>query len=191
MKRVGILGGTFDPPHNAHIAMAETALERVPLEKVLFMPAPHPPQKSPRDLTRYSDRLKMVALAIRGRVGLEVSRLEESRSGPSYTVDLLKSFRETHEGEPYLILGADSVCDLPGWKGPETILELATLVVFPRAGYSSFVPVSGRASVVLFEDPVIDISSTDIRRRVREGTPMRSLLPDTVHDFILDNGLYT
>ncbi|UCG53143.1 MAG: nicotinate-nicotinamide nucleotide adenylyltransferase, partial [Candidatus Latescibacterota bacterium] len=128
MKRVGILGGTFDPPHNAHLAMAETALERVPLEKVLFMVAPHPPQKRLRDLTPYSERTEMVSLAIRGRPGFELSRLEESRSGPSYTVDLLSSYREVFEGEPYLILGADSVCDLPDWKDPEAILELATLV---------------------------------------------------------------
>jgi len=197
MARVGILGGTFDPPHNAHIAMAEAALERIPLDSVLLMPAPQPPQKKRAALTPYDNRVEMLRLAIAGRAGLELSRLEEFRTGPSYTVELLEAFRERFSAEPFLILGADSVCDLPKWKQPERILELATLVVFPRAGYSPTVTV-GRGtlhatavSVVLFESPVIDISSTAIRRRVREGLPVDTLVPEPVHKFILDNGLYS
>jgi nicotinate-nucleotide adenylyltransferase len=197
MARVGILGGTFDPPHNAHVAMAETALERVPLDKVLLMPAPHPPQKRPDMLTPYAARLDMLSLAITGHRGLELSRLEEFRPGPSYTVDLLETFTDQSDDEPFLILGADSVCDLPKWRDPERILELATLVVFPRTGYSSAVAVGrrgtrpSRVSVVLFESPVIDISSTRIRKKVREGSSVEMLIAGPVHKFILDNGLYT
>jgi nicotinate-nucleotide adenylyltransferase len=189
--RTGLLGGSFDPPHNAHLAMADTALRRVPLDEVLFVPAPSPPLKDRPDLTPYTERLEMVRLAIEGREGFRVSRLEEFRPGPSYTVELLRHFRRRFGDEPFLILGADSVEDLARWKDPEEILSLATLVVFPRTGYSVRVPVAGEAAVVLFESPVIDISSTDIRARVRAGLSIRSLLPQAVHDFVLDKGLYT
>ena len=191
MKRTGIMGGTFDPPHNAHIAIAEKALGEIPLDAVLFMPTPDPPLKPAAQVTRYDDRVEMVRLAIEGRKGLELSRLEEVRTGPSYTVELLRHFRSVAGGEPYLILGADSVCDLPRWREPEKILELATLVVFPRTGYSSRLAVKGDASVVLFESPVIDLSSTELRERIRGGAAVRGLLPDAVAEFVLDKGLYT
>lgn len=191
MGRTGIIGGSFDPPHNAHLAMAEAALRRVPLDEVLFMPAPSPPLKDPGHLTPYAERVAMVERAIEGRDGLRLSRLEEFRAGPSYTVEMLRHYRRHSEGEPFLILGADSVEDLGRWKEPGEILSLATLVVFPRTGYSSRVPVAGGAAVVLFEAPVIDISSTDIRARVRAGLSVRSLLPESVIEFVLDKRLYT
>jgi nicotinate-nucleotide adenylyltransferase len=191
MKRVGILGGTFDPPHNAHVAIAEAALRRVPLERVMVMPAPTPPQKQTQKVTPYARRVEMVRLAFDGHDGLELSLLEEFRDGPSYTVDLLRHFRESSGDEPFLVLGADSVHDLPNWKAPGSILELATLVVFPRTGFSSVVRVGGRASIVLFEEPVIDVSSTDIRQWIKAGVPVESHLPDRVHEFILDNDLYS
>ena len=185
------MGGAFDPPHNAHIAIAETALREIPLDAVLFMPTPDPPLKPTTRVTRYPDRLEMVRLAIEGRAGLALSRLEEFRTGPSYTVDLLRHFRGATGGEPFLILGADSVCDLPRWREPEAILGLATLVVFPRTGYSSRLTVKGDASVVLFESPVIDLSSTGLRERIRGGAPVRGLLPEAVLEFVLDKGFYT
>ncbi len=191
MNRVGILGGTFDPPHNAHITMAETALSRIPLDRVLLMPAPQPPQKDSAGITRYEDRVEMVRLAIGSREGVELSLLEEFRRGPSYTVELLERFRTSEGDEPFLILGADSVADLPAWKDPEKILSLATLVVFARTGYSAHVPVPGEASVILFESPVIDVSSTDLRKRILDGEDVQSDIPGPVRDFILDKGLYT
>ncbi len=191
MKRVGILGGSFDPPHNAHLAMARVALERIPLDTVLLMPAPRPPHKKPDDLTSYSMRLHMTGLAVEGEAGLQVSRMEEAGSGPSYTVELLERYRREHDDDVYLILGADSVNDLPDWKSPASILNIATLVVFPRAGCAPVVPVEGEAAVVLFEEPLIDISSSGIRQRVRDGKPIDSLVPKAVHKFILDNSLYS
>ncbi|UCH85277.1 MAG: nicotinate (nicotinamide) nucleotide adenylyltransferase [Candidatus Latescibacterota bacterium] len=191
MANVGILGGTFDPPHNAHIAMAQTALKKVPLDRVLLMPALQPPQKKIQNVTRYGDRVEMLRLAIAGHDGLELSRMEEHRSGPSYTVELLQEFRATTADEPFLILGADSVGDLPKWKNPARILDLTTLVVFPRTGYSSVLKVDGPASVVLFESPVIDISSTAVRRFIRAGESVDDLIPAPVRKFILDNGLYS
>jgi nicotinate-nucleotide adenylyltransferase len=171
--------------------MAETALRGVPLERVLFMPSPDPPLKNGAGMTPYAVRVEMVRLAIEGRDGFELSRLEEFRSGPSYTVDLVRHWRSVLGDEPLLIIGADSVCDLPRWREPETILSLSTLVVFPRTGYSSRVPVKGNASVILFESPVIDISSTEIRDRIRAGLPVDSMLPTPVLEFVLDKNLYT
>ena len=191
MTRVGILGGSFDPPHNAHLAMARVALQRIPLDTVLFMAAPRPPHKKPTELTSYAMRLRMIELAVEGQDGLQVSRMEEARSGRSYTIELLEHYRREHDDDLFLILGADSVRDLPDWKSPASILNIATLVVFPRAGCSPVVPVEGEAAVVLFEEPLIDISSSGIRERVRDGKPIDSLVPKAVHKFILDNSLYS
>ncbi|MDH3217399.1 MAG: nicotinate (nicotinamide) nucleotide adenylyltransferase [Candidatus Krumholzibacteria bacterium] len=191
MANIGILGGTFDPPHRAHIAMARTAIDNVPLGKVLFMPAPHPPHKDPGDLSPYEVRRTMVRLAIEAEDKMELSVLEEFREGPSFTVELLRHFRTVCEDELYLIIGADSVADFPSWKNPERILQLATLVIFPRTGYSSMLSMAGDASVVLFEEPVINISSTEIREIYRSGSSALEHVPEAVHKFILDNSLYT
>ena len=191
MSRTGIIGGTFDPPHNAHIVIAETALRLVPLDKVLFMPAPDPPLKQTENVAPYKMRLEMVRLAIAGRQGLELSLLEEFRAGSSYTVDLLRHYHTLFREEPFLIVGADSLEELPRWKEPEEVLSLATLVVFPRTGCTTCVPVEGDASIVLFESPVIDVSSTEIRSRIRAGASVDALLPKVVHEFVLDNHLYT
>lgn len=190
MKKVGILGGTFDPPHNAHLVMAQEAVKAVPLDKVLFMPALHPPHKSTKTLTPYPLRLDMVTLLVADHPRFEISRLEEFRDGPSYTVDLLRRYRREHKDEIFLIIGADSLHDLSTWKNPQEILELATLVVYPRTGYSSGLPFEGKAPIVLSDAPVIDVSSSDVRRRLAAGLSVEHLLPKTVRDFILDNGLY-
>ncbi len=191
MDRVGILGGTFDPPHVAHIAMAEEAIREIPLEKVLFMPAPSPPRKAPHAVLPYALRLQMTELMVEGRAGFEVSRMEEFRDGPSFTVDLLRYYRRNYESEVFFIIGADSLYDFPSWRDPQGILELATLVVFPRTGFPMVLSVEGDASVVLFEQPVIDISSSDIRKILSAGEPAGRFLPKLVHDFILDKSLYT
>jgi nicotinate-nucleotide adenylyltransferase len=189
--RVGILGGTFDPPHNAHLMMAQAALQRIPLDEILFMPAPAPPLKDPGRLTPYAERVEMVELAVRGQPGLRLSRLEEFRTGPSFTVELLRRYREQYVNEPFLIVGADSVQELPSWREPVEILALATIVVFARTGYSLRIPVEDEAAVIVFESPVIDISSTEIRSAIRAGRPVRSFLPEAVLEFALDTGLYT
>lgn len=191
MSRVGILGGTFDPPHIAHVAMARAAVDRIPLDKVLFMPATHPPHKRANELTPYAVRKAMVELAISGQKSLELSREEEHAEGPSYTVEMLRRYRRNSDDDLYLILGADSVVDLPNWRETASILEMTTLVVFPRTGYPLAVPVDGDVSVVLFEDPVIDVSSSQIRESYRSGEPKPGLLAESVHHFILDNSLYS
>ena len=192
MRRIGILGGTFDPPHNAHITMAATSLAELPLDRVLFMPAPTPPHKRDEPLTPYDLRRKMTELAIAGHEHMELSLMEEFREGPSYTVDLLEQYKNEHpQDDLYLIIGADSAEEFATWRDPKRILELATLVIFARTGYSNRVPVDGPVSAVLFEEPVIDISSTDIRERYARGESPVELVPKAVHQFILDNSLYS
>jgi nicotinate-nucleotide adenylyltransferase len=191
MDTVGILGGTFDPPHAGHIIMARRVLERLPATKVWFAPAPHPPHKNPREITAYEKRKAMLEIALEDEEGMELSLVEEHRPGPSYTVDLLRHIKEGSGDELLLIVGADTVADLPNWKDPAIVLQLATLVVFPRTGYSSMAPAADRASIVLFEEPVIDVSSTRIREAYRRGTPNAAWVPAAVHKFILDNSLYS
>jgi nicotinate-nucleotide adenylyltransferase len=191
MSRIGILGGSFDPPHNAHIAMAQAAIDRIPLDKVLFMPAPRPPHKTHEALTPYAQRIQMVELAVAGHNGMELSLMEEFRQGPSYTVELLEHYHATHDDTLFLIVGADSAGDMQGWKDPARVLELATVVVFPRTGYDLVVPVQGDISVILFEDPVIDVSSTEIRSCVHKRDAVDALIPKSVNKFILDNSLYS
>ncbi|MFH1755689.1 MAG: nicotinate-nucleotide adenylyltransferase [Candidatus Latescibacterota bacterium] len=191
MARVGILGGTFDPPHIAHLVMAEEALAKVPLDKILFMPATHPPHKSTEVVTPYPVRLQMVELSLQGHDHLELSTMEEFRDGPSYTIDLLRHYQREHDDEIYLIIGADSLSDFTSWKDPEKILQLATLVVFPRSGYPSMHSLPGEASIVLLDAPPVDVSSSEIRRRLAAGEPVEHLLPGSVRDYIRDNDLYS
>jgi nicotinate-nucleotide adenylyltransferase len=189
MGAVGIIGGTFDPPHNAHLEMARQALEHLPLDRILFMPAPDPPHK--RAETPYEKRIAMVMAALRGEARMELSRMEEFRKGPSYTVDLIEFYRAGNDDDVYFIMGSDSLLELGSWKDPERLLRLATLVVFKRPGFEPVNPVKGEASVILFEEPLIDVSSSGIRERVRRGESIRSLVPEPVRKFILDNSLYS
>jgi nicotinate-nucleotide adenylyltransferase len=190
MGRIGMLGGTFDPPHNAHLAMAERAMRDCALERVLFLPAPDPPHKHPA--SSYATRAAMVQLAVDGKPGMELSRLEELRAGPSYTVDLLERYRSAHpDDEIYFIMGSDSLRDLASWRRPERIRELATLVVFSRPGAEAAPTAGSGAPGIILAGPMTDISSREIRRMVRAGQSIRSCVPEAVCNFILDNALYS
>lgn len=190
-NNVGILGGSFDPPHVGHMAMARAAKDTLGLDKVLLMPAPRPPHKEAEDLSSWEDRLKMVELACDGVDGVEVSRHELNTPGASYTVDMLQKYRELSDDTVYFIMGADSLRDLPGWHNPEKILEFVTIVVFPRDDVAPVLEVQGDASVVVFETPSIDVSSSDIRKNCRQGVSIESMVPGAVLEYILDNSLYT
>jgi nicotinate-nucleotide adenylyltransferase len=191
VSRIGILGGTFDPPHLAHVAMAQTAKETLGLRTVLLMPALEPPHKTDADVSPYENRVTMARLAAAGREGIEVSRMEELRQGRSYTVDLLREYAEAHDDDLYFILGADSLRDFSSWKDPGGILRMATIVVFPRTDASAYLEVGGEASLVVFEKPVIDVSSNDIRKRYRNGESVGSLVPEQVNTYILNCSLYS
>ena len=189
-ERIGLLGGTFDPPHNAHLLMAQTAREALGLDRVLLVPATRPPHKDDEH-TPYAHRLAMSAAAADTVEGVELSRMEEEGTGPSFTAELLERARVEHGDDLYFIMGADSLREFPSWRNPQRVLELCTVVVFPRQGVPMRCDVEGPASLIMFEAPEVDLSSTDVRRRVRAREEFEALVPDTVADYIRKHGLYT
>jgi nicotinate-nucleotide adenylyltransferase len=195
--RIGILGGTFDPPHLGHLAMAQEAHTQLGLDKVVFVPVFLPPHKELSDDPGPEARLELCELATAKDERFEVSRLELDRGGPSFTVDTL---REIHAGSPgddlTFIVGGDVAQGFTAWREPETVLELATVAVAEREGIRrqdiaervSALPGAGR--LVFFDFPRMDVSSSSIRRRVREGRPIRYLVPDDVARVIGARGYY-
>jgi nicotinate-nucleotide adenylyltransferase len=189
LSRIGILGGTFDPPHYGHIAIAETAIRKLKLKQVIFVPAKIPPHKSREKISSRQDRLIMLKLAIEGKKNMVISEIEFNRQGPSYTVDTLAGLqRENPDDEFYFLIGADNISDMENWHQPEKILEMAKVAAAGRPG---FFP-EGRfaARIELFEMKPLDISSTMIRERVRTGQSIANLLPAAVEEYILKRKLY-
>ena len=187
--RIGILGGTFDPPHLGHTRMAETARETLGLARVVFSAAANPPHKPGAAATSYAHRAAMLALAVADLDGTAVTRVEESHD-PSFTVDLLRACRAQTAADLYFIIGADSLLEFSTWKDPEEILQLCTLVVFPRGNAAITLPVGGDASIVVFEQPVIDVSSTEVRRLAAQGGLPGDVVAPAVASYIARHALY-
>ena len=190
--RLGVLGGTFDPPHTGHLVLAEHAREQLGLGKVLWVPAGEPWRKPDRRVTPGEQRAEMVALAIEGNEAFELSRLEIERAGPSYSVETLEALRAQYpDDELVFIIGRDALLDLPDWRRPERLVELATLAVAPRAGRDVVdAPPGLDARIEQIDMPRIDISATDLRSRAAEGRSLRYLVPDAVERYIRERGLY-
>ena len=195
--KTGLLGGTFDPVHLGHLILAQEARERLGLRQVLFMPAGRPWMKD-RTITPAPHRLAMLQLAVEDNLAFAISRIETDHPGSSYTADTLARLSGEMPGERlFFLLGWDALEDLPRWKDPERVLALAELLVFPRAGYPApdlpylerLLPGVGKR-LHLMEGPLIQISSTEVRRRVREGLSIRYLVPRAVEQYILEKGLY-
>ena len=194
MRRLGVIGGTFDPIHNGHLLLARFVSEQIDLDKVLFVPAAAPPHKDHRDdIAAAASRWTMVELAVEGIGDFEASRLELDRPGRSYTVDTLRQLRRDCPGtDIFLIIGTDNTRDLSSWHDPESILDMCTVVSGSReidAPGDNADAIAARVLVV--DTPVIDISSTDIRRRVLAGLPIHSMVPDKVASFIHSRRLYS
>ncbi len=191
--RVGIFGGTFDPPHWGHLLLAETAREELRLDRVLFVLARVPPHKTHRAVSPPAVRLKLLRAALRG-TGFTASTLELGRSGPSYTVDTLERFaRLWPAASLYLLVGADSLLDLPHWRAPERIARLATLAVARRPGSPEATARKGAAlgaKLVTLGNPPVDLSSSDLRARVARGRSIRFRVPPAVKRVIDTLGLY-
>jgi nicotinate-nucleotide adenylyltransferase len=187
--RTGILGGTFDPIHIAHLHAGETALHGAALDRVLFMPAGDPWQKEGRALTPAGQRLEMTRLAIAGVDGFEVDERETRRDGPTYTIDTLNSFPS--EEELFLILGADAAVGLPTWHEWEAVAERAGILVVPRPGFDPTRVSESAPTAKILDMAALDVSSTMIRAMAAEGRPYRFLVPARVHDYIETNDLYT
>jgi nicotinate-nucleotide adenylyltransferase len=196
--RIGILGGTFNPPHLAHLICAQEAYLQLELDRVVWMPARIPPHKAVEDEPGAEHRLDLCRLAVQGdEQRFEVSDLEVTRSGPSYTVDTLEELHSrTPDSELFLIVGGDIAAGLPKWREPERVLSFATLAVAQRRGTSQTAVeealhgIRGGERARFFDMPTIGLSSTEIRRRVRSGTPIRYLVPKAVASYIDHHRLY-
>lgn len=206
MRRIGLFGGTFDPPHLGHLVLAEWARVGLRLDRVVFVPAGTPPHKRGRRLTDAALRLAMTRLAVRGNPAFTVSGFEARRDGPSFTVDTLRHFHARQPGARfYLLMGADSLADFPTWHEPGEIVRLAALVVATRPGPSppgsrtaaaaaasgrGLLPVDARGRVVMLDNPAVAISSSALRARARAGRSLRYLVPDAVAAYVARHGLY-
>jgi nicotinate-nucleotide adenylyltransferase len=185
--RTGILGGTFDPIHIAHLHIGEVAMRRAGLDRVLFMPAGEPWQKAGRPISSAADRLEMTRLAVEGIPGFEADDRELVRLGPTYTVDTLGTF-PPHE-ELFLILGADAANGIDTWHRWEEVVERATVLVVGRPGVR--LEVNDRAaSFRLLDTNLVEISASAIRSAAASGGAYRFLVPSAVHDYIEERNLY-
>ena len=185
---VGLLGGSFDPVHHGHLIVGRVAAEVLGLDSLRFVPAREQPFKRGLHGATAEQRAAMLELAIAGSPGFAVERAELERPGPSYTMDTLRAI---HAREPgirlTLLLGADAANEIEAWHRADEIPSLATVVVFARAG----VPVPrSRLIARSIEVPAIEISATEIRRRVRDGRPIRYWVPDPVAEYVTRHGLY-
>jgi len=201
VSRLGILGGTFNPPHCGHLRCARHAKAELGLERVLIVVAAVPPHKEVPDDPGVEHRLAMCRLVAEAEPGLEVCDLEARREGPSYTITTLREIHARQPGdELVLIVGGDMASSLPTWHQPEAILELATLAVAERsdAGRSEVLAELGRMpgapgrqhGVRFLEMPRLDVSSSLVRRRIRAGAPIEDLVPDAVAEYIHQRRLY-
>ena len=188
---IGIFGGTFDPPPVGHVVAAAAARHRLGLDRVLLTVANRPWQKvGTRPITAAADRLSLVAALVEGVEGLEVSALEIERGGDSYTADTIAEVRDRHDGAPvHVVVGTDAAAGIETWSRADEIRDTATVVLVERPGVAS-PPLPVGWSFVRVDIPRLDISSTDIRRRVGAGEPIDGLVPPGVRSVIADLGLY-
>jgi nicotinate-nucleotide adenylyltransferase len=195
--RVGILGGTFNPPHLGHLVCAQEAYRELDLDRVMLIPARIPPHKPVEDEPGAGHRLELCRLAVQDDERFSVSALELGREGPSYTVDTLEVLSsETPNSELFLILGADIAAGLAQWHRAERVMQLATPAIAKRRGTSggavqqALQSLAGGERARFFQMPPVGVSSTMIRRRVAAGQPIRYLVPDRVVRYIERHGLY-
>ena len=194
---LGILGGTFDPPHIGHLILAETARQQLGLEQVLFLPAGEPPHKSARPLSPAAIRLQMTQLAVTGNDAFVVSPLDVEREPPHYTATLLPLLRRRHPGATlWLLIGGDSLRDLPTWHQPREVVRQSRIAVLPRPGaplhwemLEQALP-DLRARVTMLDGPHVALSSTRLRAWAAEGRSLRYLVPPAVCRLIGDSRLY-
>jgi len=195
--RLGILGGTFNPPHLGHLVCAQEAYRELELDRVMLIPAGIPPHKPVEHEPGPEHRLALCRLAVQDDDRFVVSELELDRDGPSYTVDTLEALKsQAPTNELVLIVGGDIAVGLPQWREPERVLQLATIAIAKRYGtarasvQAALGGLSGGERASFFQMPRVGISSTMVRRRVRAGQPIRYFVPDLVVEYIERHGLY-
>jgi nicotinate-nucleotide adenylyltransferase len=197
VPRLGILGGTFNPPHLGHLVCAQEAYVQLRLDQVMLVPARIPPHKPVEDEPGAAHRLELCRRAVHGDPRLSVSELEVGRGGPSYTVDTLDELHaQSPDTELLLLVGGDVAVGLPQWHDPDRVLSLARLAIAKRRGTSrasvqvALERLEGGARAEFFRMPRIGVSSTMVRRRVRAGLPIKYLVPDAVAGYIDQHQLY-
>lgn len=197
--KIGVLGGTFDPVHVGHLAVADEVARRLELDEVLFVPAGRPWLKADAGILPAEHRLKMVELAIAGKPRFKLSAMEIERDGPTYTVDTIAELEQKSGGkdELFFIIGRDKLAELPEWHRPERLVEMCRLVAVPRVGcpvldlasLEAAIPGVSRR-VIMLDRPQVDVSASDIRERVRQGLSVSGLVPEVVERYIAEKGLY-
>jgi nicotinate-nucleotide adenylyltransferase len=200
-NRLGIFGGSFDPVHYGHLLLGETCREQCSLERVLFIPAARPPHKQDDELASAQDRIEMLKLAMAGYERFEISTIEIDRGGVSYSVDTVSALAGQHpEAELFFLMGADSLVDLPTWREPDRLCELAVPLVVRRAGspepdFASLADLVDRTRLDEIrrhqvEMPIVELSSSDIRSCVAAGRSIRYRTPRAVQKYIENHKLY-
>jgi nicotinate-nucleotide adenylyltransferase len=196
--RLGILGGTFDPPHNGHLLIASEAQERLNFAQVIFVPAQQPPHKPNEPITPFATRVAMLECALYGKASFVISMVEAQRPGPSYTVDTLRAMRQEYapNTELFFIMGMDSLANFATWHAPDEIVKLCKLAVLERPGYrvdldtlEAKVP-GVKSAVVFVPAPELDISASEVRERAARGESLSGLVPPAVEQYIIENRLY-
>jgi nicotinate-nucleotide adenylyltransferase len=197
--KIGVLGGTFDPIHNGHMAIAEEARAYLNLNEVIFLPAGQPWMKSDRSISPARHRTAMIGLALQARPYFKSSTIEIEHQGPSYSVNSMAELK-AQAVEPtdwYFILGWDNLSKIPQWREPAKLIEMCFLAAVPRPGYErpnmkkleAALPGISK-KVILMDKPRLEISATDIRNKVAQGIPISGLVPEAVEKYIRENGLY-
>jgi nicotinate-nucleotide adenylyltransferase len=199
--RIGVFGGTFDPVHLGHLILADQCREQGRLDLVLFVPAARPPHKQQQPLTPFAQRAEMLALALAGNPAFRIDELEKDRPGPSYTADTLAELNGRFPAaELFLLVGSDTLHDLPAWHQPARVAELAGLLVMERPGWqiptlealrtALGLPASAPLRQEVIKAPLIDIQSRDLRDRAAQGRSLRYLLPRAVEVYVAEKHLY-
>lgn len=195
--RLGVLGGTFDPPHYGHLHLAQVGLDQLSLDRVLFVPAGQPPHKPDQPITPAFHREAMVSLAIAGNEKFVLSRADLDRPGPHYTADLLAILRRAYpKADLYFLMGSDSLAQFLTWHDPARIAAQAWLAVLPRPGWEADLETLEKAipgihdRIVWLEGTMMDVAGTEIRRRIAEGWPIAGMVPPAVETYIRRHHLY-
>jgi nicotinate-nucleotide adenylyltransferase len=194
---IGVLGGTFDPPHIGHLVLAAVACQDLRLDRVLWAPAANPPHKTDEPISPIEMRLEMLRRTLAGNPAFEISRVDIDRPGPHYTVDMLSILHQEYPGAALtFLMGGDSLCDLLKWRDPARLISLARLGVMERTGceydldeLEAHLPGLSR-QLTIIDAPLIDISSSDLALRVARGRTIRYMVPEAVEAYIHEHRLY-
>lgn len=200
MKRIGIMGGTFNPIHKGHLALARAAMDEFVLDKIIFIPAGMPPHKKPGEIIDKEHRYKMVKMAIKGSSKFLISRIELDRKGISYAVDTFNELKKKYGGKAKLfyVMGLDSINEILEWKKPLELFKLCEFIVSTRPGSRirtfkrlvRFPPLQKEVDKIHLMELKENISSSDIRERLKSGRSVKGLLPKTVENYIRKHNLY-